>query len=247
MPWSWTPTRCAEPELMDAPGLPEAEVAEAYRVLQQVNRQLGNLHSIRRELRVFLEEDRSAGGGCRSSMSGRARATFPWPSATSWRGGTSKGWSWRSIATLRRSHWPIARHWRLSGAMRSGCRSPTGRSIWSRRSSSLITSRGTACTGSSQRWPALRRRVVVLDIRRHWLAYWGIVAWSRLATCNRLVRVDGPLSVLRGFTGAELAEVARPLLNFAWTVRATIGFQLALVGRRITSPPSPRSEGLLEP
>ncbi len=92
-----------------------------------------------------------------------------------------------------------------------------------------------------------RRRVVVLDIRRHWLAYWGIVAWSRLATCNRLVRVDGPLSVLRGFTGAELAEVARPLLNFAWTVRATIGFQLALVGRRITSPPSPRSEGLLEP
>ena len=54
-----------------------------------------------------------------------------------------------------------------------------------------------------------RRRVIVLDIRRHWLAYWGFVAWSRVFTRNRLVRHDGPLSVLRGFTPDELAALAR--------------------------------------
>ncbi|MBV8611839.1 MAG: methyltransferase domain-containing protein, partial [Singulisphaera sp.] len=62
MLWSWTPTRRDEPELMDAPGLPEAEVADAYRVLRRVNRQLGHLRRIERELRVFLDEDRPSGG-----------------------------------------------------------------------------------------------------------------------------------------------------------------------------------------
>ena len=69
-----------------------------------------------------------------------------------------------------------------------------------------------------------RRRVVVLDIRRHWLAYWGFVAWSRVFTTNRLVRHDGPLSVLRGFTPSELAEVAGPITGFDWTVAPRAGF-----------------------
>jgi ubiquinone/menaquinone biosynthesis C-methylase UbiE len=78
-----------------------------------------------------------------------------------------------------------------------------------------------------------RRRVVVLDIQRHWLAYLGFIAWSRVFTRNRLVRYDGPLSVLRGFTAGELADLGTPLTGFDWTVRAYAGFQLALVGRRI--------------
>ena len=48
---------------------------------------------------------------------------------------------------------------------------------------------------------------MVLDIRRHWLAYYGFTAWSRVFTRNRLVRYDGPLSVLRGFTAAEWPTV----------------------------------------
>ena len=36
MPWSLTPRRRHDPELMDTPGLPEAEVADAYRVLSRV-------------------------------------------------------------------------------------------------------------------------------------------------------------------------------------------------------------------
>src|SRR5262249_39598394 len=49
-----------EPELMDAPGLPEAEVAAAYRVLQRVNRHLGNLRSVDRELRTMLADEQLA-------------------------------------------------------------------------------------------------------------------------------------------------------------------------------------------
>jgi ubiquinone/menaquinone biosynthesis C-methylase UbiE len=77
-----------------------------------------------------------------------------------------------------------------------------------------------------------RRRVVVLDIRRHWLAYWGFVAWSRVFTSNRLVRHDGPLSVLRGFTPQEMRAASTKLDDLDWTVRSYLGFQMALVGLR---------------
>ena len=77
-----------------------------------------------------------------------------------------------------------------------------------------------------------RRRVIILDIRRHRLAYWGFTAWSRVFTTNRLVRFDGPLSVLRGFTRAELLAQAAEFPELVWKVRAYPGFQLALVGRR---------------
>jgi ubiquinone/menaquinone biosynthesis C-methylase UbiE len=77
-----------------------------------------------------------------------------------------------------------------------------------------------------------RRRVVVLDIRRHWVAYGGFVLWSRLFTRDRLVRHDGPLSVLRGFTAEELHILAEPFDEFDWEVRSRWGFQLVLVGRR---------------
>jgi len=78
-----------------------------------------------------------------------------------------------------------------------------------------------------------RRRVIVLDIERHWAAYWGFKLWSLVFTRNRLVRYDGPLSVLRGFTAAELMGVARPLSGFRWTVRRRFGFQIVLVGERV--------------
>ena len=53
----WVPDRVDAPELMDAPGLPLGEVQEAYRVLRRVNRQLGNLRTIRAEFRRFLAAD----------------------------------------------------------------------------------------------------------------------------------------------------------------------------------------------
>ena len=63
MVWSLTPRRRDEPELMDAPGLPESEVAAAYQVLGQVNQQLGNLR-----VTVFLS------GGERRQGTGQLQA-----------------------------------------------------------------------------------------------------------------------------------------------------------------------------
>jgi hypothetical protein len=51
-------------------------------------------------------------------------------------------------------------------------------------------------------------------------------------TRNRLVRHDGPLSVLRGFTREELLAPVARLAGWTWTIRPYLGFQLALVGRR---------------
>jgi SAM-dependent methyltransferase len=54
-----------------------------------------------------------------------------------------------------------------------------------------------------------RRGYIVMDLRRSWIAYLLIRLLTRLCTGNRLTRYDGPLSVLRAFTPAELAALAR--------------------------------------
>lgn len=53
-----------------------------------------------------------------------------------------------------------------------------------------------------------RRAVVVNDLRRHRLPWAFITLASRLTGRSRMFRHDAPLSVLRGFTDAELAAVA---------------------------------------
>jgi Methyltransferase domain len=242
MAWSWTPPRRDEPELMDAPGLPEAEVADAYGVLRRVNRQFfGSLRSIGRELERFLDDDRpdaaadlwaldvgSGAGDIPRALSDRARA---------------RGFTLTALA-LDRDPTALALAARLDVP---AVRGDALRLPLADRSIDLVTAVKFAHHFSGSALARLlaemtrvaRRRVVVLDIRRHWLAYAGFVAWSRVFTRNRLVRSDGPLSVLRGFTRAELAELAAPVRTFSWTVRGHAGFQLALVGRRI-DPPSGR-------
>jgi 2-polyprenyl-3-methyl-5-hydroxy-6-metoxy-1,4-benzoquinol methylase len=54
-----------------------------------------------------------------------------------------------------------------------------------------------------------RRGVVINDLHRHPLAWAGIRLWTRLFTDDAMVRYDGPLSVLRGFTRAELVRLCR--------------------------------------
>lgn len=229
----WTPCRRDEPELMDAPGLAEAEVIAAYEVLRRVNHQLGNRRSLLRELRRSLGEDHLDAGPLSLLDLGSGSGDLPRDLRDFLRG---RGVACEAIALDR---------------------DPTAVALAARRS--LIAIRGDAlrlpfpdCTfdlvtavkfAHHFRGAALdnliiemtrvsRRRVIVLDIRRHWLAYWGFRAWSLLFTRNRLVRHDGPLSVLRGFTARELLDLADSSPEFAWSVRSYAGFQLALVGRR---------------
>ncbi|QDV38284.1 methyltransferase domain-containing protein [Tautonia plasticadhaerens] len=229
------PPRRSDPELMDAPGLPEREVADAYAVLRRVNRHLGNNLVIDREVSRFLNEDR------------------PGPGATTLDVGSGSGDIPRRISRL------MARRGIERPLILALDRDPTATSLAGSGPRAPVVVRGDALRlplpdrsidlvsavkfAHHFEGPGLslliaemarvaRRRVIVLDIRRHWLAYWGFVAWSRTFTRNRLVRYDGPLSVLRGFTDEELAEVAAPIPDFQWTVRRDPGYQIALIGRR---------------
>jgi SAM-dependent methyltransferase len=53
-----------------------------------------------------------------------------------------------------------------------------------------------------------RRRVYVIDLHRHPVAYYFYTTAGRLFLHNRLVREDGALSILRGFVPRELRRLA---------------------------------------
>jgi ubiquinone/menaquinone biosynthesis C-methylase UbiE len=231
MAWAWTPERRDDPELMDAPGLPEDEVEDAYRVLRLVNKQLGNLRTIRLEFLRFVREDMGDRDGIAVLDVGSGSGDIPEAI-----GGMLPD---RPVHVMALDRDPTA----VASARRrslSVVRGDALRLPFADRTIDLVIAVKFAhhfhgpsldqMLGEMAR--VARRRVVVLDIRRHWLAYWGFLAWSRTFTSNRLVRHDGPLSVLRGFAPEELRAAATKLGELDWTVRSYLGFQIALVGRR---------------
>jgi ubiquinone/menaquinone biosynthesis C-methylase UbiE len=239
MAWAWTPDRRDDPELMDAPGLPEAEVEDAYRILRRVNRQLGNLWTIRREFCRFLREDIGDSGLITVIDLGSGSGDIPLA--------IREMVADRTIQVMALDRDPTA----VASARRQSLDVVLGNALSLPFAAQAIDLVLAVKFVHHFHGPSLdqllaemvrvaRHRVVILDIRRHWLAYWGFRAWSLLFTRNRLVRHDGPLSVLRGFTTEELLEATRPLSWFDWTVRSYPGFQLALVGRRITPEVSSR-------
>ncbi|HZY64740.1 MAG TPA: methyltransferase domain-containing protein [Rubrobacteraceae bacterium] len=53
-----------------------------------------------------------------------------------------------------------------------------------------------------------RRGIIVNDLVRSWVGYWGTRIFTRVSSKNRLFRNDGPLSVLRAYTRDEMAILA---------------------------------------
>ena len=228
----WVPDRVDEPELMDAPGLPLAEVEGAYRVLRRVNRHLGNLQTIRAEFRRFLREDLAVDEAVSMLDVGSGSGDIP----LDLRDLVAKSRPAQFIALDRDPAAATEANRLIPVVCGDALRLP-----FADRSVDLVTAVKFAHHFAGEPLAQLlremsrvaRHRVVILDIRRHWLAYWGFWAWSRVFTTNRLVRYDGPLSVLRGFTRDELLCEVSVLPEFSWEVRASFGFQLALVGRRL--------------
>lgn len=71
-----------------------------------------------------------------------------------------------------------------------------------------------------------RSRVVVSDLRRHWLAAVGIWVASFPLRFHPVSRHDGFVSVLRGFTRRELAALVGAAIGARPTVRARPGFRV---------------------
>jgi ubiquinone/menaquinone biosynthesis C-methylase UbiE len=238
----WVPARRSDPELMDSPGLAADEVADAYRVLRRVNWMLGNNLTLTHEVARFFREE---------SLDEKWNDASP---AVLLDIGTGSGDIPSRIIRQMGYESPAL------GVIAIGVdRDPVAVKLCREREQSVRIVRADALrlplkdqsvdlamgvkfahhfeaaglvSLLSELARVARRRVLILDIERHWAAYWGFVLWSRVFTRNRLVRFDGPLSVLRGFRAEELLEVTKCLVEFNWVVRRYAGFQIVLVGSR---------------
>ena len=71
-----------------------------------------------------------------------------------------------------------------------------------------------------------RARVIVSDIRRSWMAAGGIWIASFPLRFHPVSRHDGVVSVMRGFTPGELAELVTAAIGRPAEVRRRIGFRV---------------------
>ncbi len=71
-----------------------------------------------------------------------------------------------------------------------------------------------------------RRRVIVGDLRRSWLAAGGFWLASWVLGFSPVTRHDGPLSVLRGFTATELEALVRASVGRPAAVRRRLGWRV---------------------
>lgn len=83
-----------------------------------------------------------------------------------------------------------------------------------------------------------RRRVIVSDIRRSWLAAAGIWLASWPLRFHPVSRHDGVVSVLRGFTPGELVDLVATAVGVTPRVRRHRGFRLTAAWSP-TAPPKP--------
>lgn len=72
---------------------------------------------------------------------------------------------------------------------------------------------------------------IINDLRRHPIAYYSIKLLAQLFTRNRLVRNDSAVSVLRGFTERDIAEIA-DVSQTELQVFRHFPYRIILVGRR---------------
>jgi len=79
-------------------------------------------------------------------------------------------------------------------------------------------------------WRVARRGMIVIDLRRSYLAYAGTWLATRTVARNRLTRHDGPLSVLRAYTPEELCGLARRAGIPNPTIKRHAFFRQSLVG-----------------
>jgi SAM-dependent methyltransferase len=86
--------------------------------------------------------------------------------------------------------------------------------------------RATEIVRSMQR--VSRDGIVINDLDRHPLAYYGIFALTHLLPAAPMVRHDAPVSVLRGFKAAELVAIAQAAELPEFSIRWRLPFRWLL-------------------
>jgi 2-polyprenyl-3-methyl-5-hydroxy-6-metoxy-1,4-benzoquinol methylase len=77
-----------------------------------------------------------------------------------------------------------------------------------------------------------RRRVFVIDLHRHAVAYLLYTTVGKLFLHNRLIREDGALSIRRSFRPVELRQLAEQAGLTEIEVRRRFPFRLVLSGKK---------------
>jgi ubiquinone/menaquinone biosynthesis C-methylase UbiE len=73
-----------------------------------------------------------------------------------------------------------------------------------------------------------RRRIFIIDLHRHALAYYLYTTVGHIFLHNRLIREDGALSILRGFIPQELKQLGRQAHLAKVSVERRFPFRLVL-------------------
>jgi 2-polyprenyl-3-methyl-5-hydroxy-6-metoxy-1,4-benzoquinol methylase len=70
-----------------------------------------------------------------------------------------------------------------------------------------------------------RYGIVINDLRRSVLAYWGITLFTRLFSRSTMVKNDGPISVRRGFARSELVRLCASLPTSSYVIHRRWAFR----------------------
>lgn len=226
--------RVEAPELLDAPGQPDALVAENLADIARVNRWLGGALLTRRALALLLAgRPPSAPVALLDVGTGAADipvALQPW---------LARRWPGSSIVASDVSPQIARLAARGAGgglqlAVADGLRLPFADGSFDVAACSLALHHfapGEAAALLREMRRVSRVGVVVNDLVRSHAGYLGALALGGVVSRNPLTRHDGPLSVRRAYTRGELVELARAAGLAHVTIGPDIGYRVALRAR----------------
>jgi hypothetical protein len=223
---------------MDAGIGTDTEIADAYRELERVNRRLAGYratlgplqrHAVRGPASIL---DVAGGDGLFAERLVARLGTIDTP-VTAWV--LDSGLVSTTIAARRTSA-----HGRIVAVRGDARRLPfPDRSLDVVHTAAFFHHLGVEDAGRvlAEMCRVSRRVVLVNDLVRSWVAAGSIWVLSRLLSQNRLIRHDGPLSVLKAFRPGELLSLARAAgpaaAGFRWRLVRTFPYRMTLVGARV--------------
>jgi ubiquinone/menaquinone biosynthesis C-methylase UbiE len=213
MRFRWRPEQSAEPEWMDTPGHPPEVITDNLNDLRRVNRILGGVRLTLLPL-TRLERNVPAGVPMRVLDVGTGGADIPRATAR-WAGATHRP-MWLVASDLAESIIAAASACTPQGTgivfvVADATRLPFRDAAFHAAVSSLTLHH--MLPHEARRMLEEMRRcaslgVVVNDIVRSWLTYFGAILAAHLGSRNPLTRHDGPLSARRAYTTEEMADLA---------------------------------------
>lgn len=211
-------------EHLDTGNYTSAEYEDCIGELQLVNRWMGDAHSLKatllrevkaQSLRSFSVLDVGAGSGELLRVTAK------------WTGQTGRSLSAVGLELNERSAESIneesERFSEISSVRGDALELPFADSTFDYVMCSLFTHHfvdGQVVRILNEMSRVAKRRIFVIDLHRHPIAYFLYTTAGKLVLHNRLLRHDGALSILRGFKANELLELAqRAGLKDVWVER----------------------------